>query len=436
MESALLVYYRQERTKGGGTPVAVDSALGMGKMLDGRYRLVSLLGQGGNGAVYLAHDTQLFDRQVAVKELIEQFDNMTERTAAVARFQEEARMLVTLSHPNLPDVRSYFTESGRYYLVMEYIEGSTLLDLLARSGGTLLPEAVADWGRQICEVLAYLHDQHPPVIFRDLKPSNIMLDNHGRIKLIDFGTARHFDQSKHTDTLKMGSIGYAPPEQYQGQGQTSPQTDIYALGVTLHQLLTNVDPSARPFVFTPPSLLRADIPESLSRAIMRAVNLDPSQRYGSAQEMRRALEQPLVEIATTAMLPVPVLSGPNPWLVALFGLIGAGLLELAALAPELPSYGQGTASANWAVDYSVLVGAAVGAALGGILAPGICGIGCAPRSRRWLGRHCAPLAQVWQLIVGVGHEDPRSISLRLLAALALPAAAAGAALLRGLGVGE
>lgn len=286
--------------------MAAESALGMGKVLEGRYRLVSLLGQGGNGAVYLAHDTQLFDRQVAVKELIEQFESPGERAAAVGRFEDEARMLVTLNHPNLPDVRSYFSQGGRYYLVMEYVEGSTLLDLLARSGGALQPEAVADWGRQICDVLAYLHGRTPPVIFRDIKPSNIMLDNHGRIKLIDFGTARHFDHSKHTDTLKMGSIGYAPPEQYQGQGQTNAQADIYALGVTLHQLLTNVDPSARPFVFTPPSLLRPDVPESLSRAVMRAVHLDPAQRYGSAQEMRFALEQPTVLTPATTLLPVPV----------------------------------------------------------------------------------------------------------------------------------
>jgi hypothetical protein len=263
-----------------------------------------------------------------------------------------------------------------------------------------------------------------------------MLDNHGRIKLIDFGTARHFDQSKHTDTLKMGSIGYAPPEQYQGQGQTSPQTDIYALGVTLHQLLTNVDPSARPFVFTPPSMLRADIPESLSRAIMKAVNLDPSQRYGSALEMRRTLEQPLIEVATTAMLPAPVAAGPNPWLVAFFGLIGAGLLELVALAPELPHYGQGTASADWVVDYGVLVGAALGAAIGGALAPGYMRYRLRATLAALVGAALCTAGTGLAVIAGVGHDDPRNISLRLLAALALPAAAAGAALLRGLGVGE
>src|SRR5260370_42354584 len=119
----------------------------------------------------------------------------------------------------------------------------------------LEPAMVMDWGREICDGLTYLHSHNPPVVFRDLKPPSIMLDRHERIKLIDFGTARHFDLSKNTDTFKMGSIGYAAPEQYQGQGQTSPQTDIYALGATLHHMLTNEDPSARPSVFTPPSMI-------------------------------------------------------------------------------------------------------------------------------------------------------------------------------------
>src|SRR6185312_5976094 len=248
----------------------------------------------------------------------------------------------------------YFTDGGRHYLVMEYVEGNTLARLLEQSGGTLRTQDVIDWGRQICDVLIYLHGRTPPVIFRDLKPTNIMLDGHGRIKLIDFGTARHFDLSKHTDTLKMGSIGYAPPEQYQGYGQTSPQTDIYALGATLHHLLTNQDPSEHPFIFTPPSLVRSDVPEPLSRAIMRALNLDPSQRFSSVRELRHALDMPLAVNAPTMALTV-TRGAPNPWLTAVCGVAGAALLEGVALLPELSHLGQGTASADWAVDYGVLL---------------------------------------------------------------------------------
>jgi hypothetical protein len=294
---------------------------------------------------------------------------------------------------------------------------------------------VAEWGRQVCDVLEYLHQRTPPVVFRDLKPSNIMLDRHGRVKLIDFGTARHFDVSKHTDTLKMGSIGYAPPEQYQGQGQTSPQTDIYALGVTLHQLLTNVDPSARPFVFTPPSLLRPEIPEPLSRAVMRALHLDPAQRFASAMEMRRALEPAPID-NPTALLPSPVHTAPNPWLMGALGVLGAALLEVAALTPELSHYGQGVASRDWAVDYGILVGSALGAALGGSLAPGVIGHRARATVAAGIGALCFNAVVGLVIIVGIGHADPKHISLRLLAALALPAASAGAALTRGLRVGE
>jgi serine/threonine protein kinase len=415
--------------------VAVGGSLSLGNILAGRYRLISLLGQGGAGAVYLAEDTELFDRSVAVKELIDQFDGDEDRAAAVARFTQEARMLVTLSHPNLPDVRSYFNEAGRYYLVMEYIDGSTLLEQLRNANGVLPPATVMDWGRQVCDVLAYLHGHTPPVVFRDLKPSNIMLDRHGRIKLIDFGTARHFDTTKNTDTLKMGSIGFAAPEQYQGQGQTGPQTDIYALGATLHQMLTNEDPSARPFVFTPPSMIRPEIPESVSRAVMRALNLDPAQRFPTAQEMRHALEPALADLTTT-MLPVVQAAGPDPWLVAGLGIVGAALLESVALAPEFPRLGQGVASSDWVVDYGLLIGAALGAAIGGALAPGWRIHRVRATIAAFAGAAVLSACTGLAVIVGIGHGDPKQFSLKMLAALALPAAAAGAALMRGFAVGE
>ena len=415
--------------------MAVGGSLSLGNILAGRYRLISLLGQGGTGAVYLAEDTELFDRSVAVKELIDQFDGEEDRAAAVVRFTQEARMLVTLTHPNLPDVRSYFTETGRHYLVMEYIDGSTLLEQLRNANGVLPPATVMDWGRQVCDVLAYLHGHTPPVVFRDLKPSNIMLDRHGRIKLIDFGTARHFDTTKNTDTLKMGSIGYAAPEQYQGQGQTGPQTDIYALGATLHQMLTNEDPSARPFVFTPPSMVRPEIPESISRAVMRALNLDPAHRFPTAQEMRHALEPALADLTTT-MLPVVQPAGPDPWLVAGLGIVGAALLESVALAPEFPRLGEGVASSDWAVDYGVLIGAALGAAIGGALAPGWRTHRVRATIAAFAGAAVLSACTGLAVIVGIGHGDPKQFSLKMLVALALPAAAAGAALMRGFAVGE
>ena len=263
-----------------------------GHMLQNRYRIVELLGGGGMGQVYLAEDTRLADKLCALKELNpDPHTTAEEQTLASEQFQREAAILAHLNHPNLPNVYDYFEETGHFYLVMDYIEGETISDRLAKSPQGLPPAQVTEWAIQLCNVLEYLHNQSPPVIFRDLKPSNIMLTPNEEIQLIDFGVARLFDPGKSTDTLKMGTAGYAPPEQYAGQGQTTPQSDIYALGATLYELLTGDDPTAHPFVFTPPHKLKPSIPQSLSNAIMRAVSLDPKARFPTAGAMRTALEK-------------------------------------------------------------------------------------------------------------------------------------------------
>jgi hypothetical protein len=174
---------------------------------------------------------------------------------------------------------------------MEYVEGETLAQQMDDAPGGLPIEKVLGWAFQLCDALDYLHSQDPSVIFRDLKPANIMITEGGHVKLIDFGIVRLFDPTKGTDTLKMGTAGYAPPEQYAGQGQTTPRSDIYAFGVTLHELLTGDDPTAHPFVFTPPSKLRKGISSSLSNVIMRAIDVDPEVRFSSAKVMKAALEK-------------------------------------------------------------------------------------------------------------------------------------------------
>jgi hypothetical protein len=191
----------------------------------------------------------------------------------------------------LPNVSDYFEENGRFYLVMDYIEGKTLEARLIASPDGLPQEEVMEWALQLCDVLDYLHKQDPPVIFRDMKPANVMVTPEGQVKLIDFGVVRLFDPSKGTDTLKMGTAGYAPPEQYAGKGQTTPRSDVYALGATLYELLTGDDPTEHPFVFMPPRQLRPSVSQVLSDAVMQAVNMAPADRFPSIEAMKAVLQK-------------------------------------------------------------------------------------------------------------------------------------------------
>jgi tRNA A-37 threonylcarbamoyl transferase component Bud32 len=263
-----------------------------GIILQDRYRIAKMLGGGGMGQVYLAHDTRLADKPCAIKELIPDPHLSPEEAAQdAAQFHREAAVLAHLSHVNLPDVSDYFEERERFYLVMDFVEGVTLADRLEESPGGLAQDAIIEWAVQLCDVLEYLHQQDPPVIFRDMKPSNVMLPPDGNVKLIDFGVVRLFDPDKGTDTLKMGTAGYAPPEQYAGQGQTTPRSDVYALGATLYELLTGDSPTAHPFVFESPQKLKPSISQSLAGIVMRAVSLDPQERFASASEMKDALQK-------------------------------------------------------------------------------------------------------------------------------------------------
>jgi serine/threonine protein kinase len=273
-----------------GEGMAVHALLSEGTILHERYRVVKVLGKGGMGAVYLVEDEKLYGKQWAVKELLERFVDSQDRAESVAQFQHEAKILVGLRHPNLPQIIDAFEEEGRHYLVMEFVEGQTLEEILENAPEDGLPEdQVLEWAKQVCDVLEYLHAHDPPVIFRDLKPGNIMVTPQRQIKLIDFGVARLFDPSKGTDTLKMGTVGYAPPEQYAGQGQTTPRSDVYALGATLYELLTGDSPEAHPFVFPQARQVNRKVSTQTSLTIDKAVQLDPGDRYASARAMRASL---------------------------------------------------------------------------------------------------------------------------------------------------
>jgi WD40 repeat protein len=259
-------------------------------LLKQRYRIISQLGKGGFGAVYKALDMQFANRIVAIKEMSQQNLGPQELVEATNIFKHEAMLLASLIHPNLPRIYEQFTDAGRWYLVMDFIEGETLEEYMLKiTGSKLSVDKVLSVGIQLCTVLEYLHNRQQPVIFRDLKPANIMLTPLGHIYLIDFGIARHFKPGQNKDTAALGSTGYAAPEQY-GKSQTTPRADIYALGVTFHELLTGRNPADSPFTFAPLRLPQHAGHSELEQLIMHMVAVDMNRRPGNVTLVRQALE--------------------------------------------------------------------------------------------------------------------------------------------------
>ena len=314
------------------------------QLSSGRYRIEKLVAAGGMGAVYRAIDTR-FNRPCAVKEMLDDFQNETELNQAVEWFRREATLLLDLNHVCIPRVRDFFREQDKHYLVMDFIEGRTLGEVLEKEGNVQglngargIAEARArKWAQQVCSVLEYLHNQTPPIIFRDLKPSNIMVTDHDAIKLIDFGIARTF-QSQRQSTIIM-TIGYAAPEQLHGMPE--PRSDIYALGATMHRLLTHHDAANnKPSIFSFPMIraLRPDISPAFEQVIMKALEPNLEQRWRNAGEMEKALSGlpsvvstpgPIAPRAAAAAQPYPPIvnpqtpSGPQSSVIA-GGITGPG----------------------------------------------------------------------------------------------------------------
>ena len=275
-------------------------------IVHGRFQVLDLIAQGGMGAVYRVTDTRLRGKIWALKEMSEKGLSQEERQTAIQQFQQEAHMLAALRHLNLPQVIDVFEEWGKHYLVMEYIEGQTLEKIVEGTGCPLPEPRVLAWAEQLCDVLAYLHAQAPPIIYRDLKPANVMEENQTEVvKLIDFGIARFHKMGKTRDTVAIGTPGYAPPEQY-GKGQSDARSDVYALGVVLHQLLTGYDPSQNPFHLPPACKLNPDVSAHVEQAIARATELEMADRFSSADAFWQALA------AGVSPRPRPPAPAPRP----------------------------------------------------------------------------------------------------------------------------
>lgn len=216
--------------------------LKLGAVLDGKYKIISVIGQGGMSTVYLARHQRL-NKEWAVKEISREYCENYEMISR--QLVLEADILKKLNHPGLPKIIDIIEKKDVIWMVMEFIEGKTLKEVL-KERGRIQETEVLSWGKQLCEVLSYLHSRTPPIIYRDLKPDNIILKKTGRLVLIDFGTAREYCYEKNsTDTTYLGTRGYAAPEQYGGMGQTDERTDIYCLGVTLYSMLTGYSPENR-----------------------------------------------------------------------------------------------------------------------------------------------------------------------------------------------
>ncbi len=274
-------------------------------LLGSEYRIVEVLKSGGMGAVYKA---RCGGQMYAVKEMTDSFTDPRERQDAINRFMAEALTLAKLDHPRIPKIYRHFIEEQRYYLAMDFVEGRDLEEVLKDNAGRGLPEAqVMHWAEQICEVLEYLHSLTPPVIFRDLKPANLMLTAQGDIMVIDFGIAKLFQPGGKGGTI-IGTPGYMAMEQYQGLAE--PRSDIYGLGATLHHLLTGRDPRQHnPFTFQPVRVYDATLSETTERAVGKMLEVRVEDRYSTVEEARGGLRPRLVRDADGALVPGTVLGG-------------------------------------------------------------------------------------------------------------------------------
>ncbi len=260
--------------------------LEIGSIVDGKYKILNKIGQGGMSVVYLAMNERA-NKQWAIKEVRK--DGTKDYEVVKQGLIAETDILKRLNHPHLPSIIDVIDCDDTFLIVMDYIEGKTL-DYWLKKEGAQPQERVVEWAKQICDVLGYLHSRKPPIIYRDLKPSNVMLKPDGKIMIIDFGTAREFKEQSIEDTKCLGTQGYAAPEQYGGHGQTDARTDIYNLGATMYHLLTGHNPSLPPYEMYPIRQWNPALSSGLEEIVTKCTQRNPNDRYQSCAELMYALE--------------------------------------------------------------------------------------------------------------------------------------------------
>ena len=256
-----------------------------GTVIDGKYKILSQIGQGGMSIVYMAINERA-NKTWAVKEI--RREGVQDYEVVRQGLKVETELLKRLKHPNLPSIVDVIEDENTFLIVMDYIEGKTL-NYTLREFGAQRQEDVIGWARQLCDVLEYLHSKEPAIIYRDMKPSNIMLKPDGTVMLIDFGIAREYKRDHTADTAYLGTRGYAAPEQYGGKGQTDARTDIYCLGATMYHLLTGHNPGEPPYRMYPIRYWKQELSSGLEKIILKCTQENPGERFQSCSELRYAL---------------------------------------------------------------------------------------------------------------------------------------------------